>query len=213
MPKGRLWPLVSGKRSAEVFRDAVCARDFAALDGVLARDADMRALLPGGLREYQSAAEVVAVFRSWFDDGSRISADAFPVETVGTRYRVGWRLRFEEDGCPARVVVQTAVVDAEAGRVYGLDLLCTGFAEESPASTGGIHEFDAGQLGCADGLAGEFRRRMSALPSGDVLRVGTRDPAAKEDLPPLARLLGHRVLGVEARPDGSTLITVERGNE
>lgn len=204
---------MDGTRSAEILRDAVCARDFAALDAVLARDADMRALLPGGLREYSSAGDVVAAFRSWFDDDSHISAEAFPVETIGTRYRVGWRLRFEEHGVPARVVVQSAVVDVEAGMVYGLDLLCTGFGEESPAaSAGGTHAFDAGHLGCADGLAGEFRRRMAALPSGDILHVVTRDPAAREDLPPLARLLGHRVLGVEARPDGSTLIKVERGS-
>lgn len=196
-----------------MFRDAVCARDFAALDAVLARDADMRALLPGGLREYSSAGEVVGAFQSWFDDGSRVSAEAFPVEAIGTRYRVGWRLRFEEDGAPARVVVQTAVVDVDAGKVYGLDLLCTGFAEESVVAEGGVHEFDAGQLGCADGLAGEFRRRISAVPSGGVLHVTARDPAAREDLPPLARLLGHRVLGIEARPDGSTLIKVERGNK
>ena len=73
------------------------------------------------------------------------------------------------------------------------------------------YEFDAGDLGCADGLAGEFRRRMQQIPVGDVLVVGTRDPAAKEDLPPLARMMGHVVRSIEAPGDGRLLVTVERG--
>ncbi|MCA1834542.1 MAG: sulfurtransferase TusA family protein [Actinomycetota bacterium] len=73
------------------------------------------------------------------------------------------------------------------------------------------HEFDAGGMGCADGLAGEFRRRMQAIPVGDVLVVTTHDPAAKEDLPPLARMMGHVVRSIEDPGDGRLLVTVERG--
>ncbi len=72
------------------------------------------------------------------------------------------------------------------------------------------HDFDAGELGCADGLAGEFRRRIGAIPVGDVLVVTARDPAAKEDLPPLARMMGHAVRSVETLGDGRLQITVER---
>ena len=71
--------------------------------------------------------------------------------------------------------------------------------------------FDAGTLGCADGLAQEFRRRVLAIPVGDVLLVETSDPAAKEDLPPLARMMGHTVRSVEPSGNGRLLITVERG--
>jgi TusA-related sulfurtransferase len=73
------------------------------------------------------------------------------------------------------------------------------------------HEFDAGTMGCTDGLAPEFRRRIGAIPVGDVLVVTARDPAAKEDLPPLARMMGHTVRSIEAAGDGRLLITVERG--
>jgi len=66
-------------------------------------------------------------------------------------------------------------------------------------------------MGCADGLAAEFRRRIGAIPVGDVLVVTARDPAAKEDLPPLARLMGHAVHSVGAPGDGRLVITVERG--
>jgi TusA-related sulfurtransferase len=79
------------------------------------------------------------------------------------------------------------------------------------ASSSIEHEFDAGAMSCADGLAHEFRRRIGAIRVGDVLVVTAGDPAAKEDLPPLARLMGHTVRSVEAPGDGRLVVTVERG--
>ena len=43
------------------------------------------------------------------------------------------------------------------------------------------------------------------------MAVVARDPAAKEDLPSLARMLGHKVSSVEALGDGRVVITVKRG--
>ncbi len=57
----------------------------------------------------------------------------------------------------------------------------------------------------------EFRRQVSAIPVGHVLEVVARDPSAKEDLPALARLLGHEVLSIETAADGSVVIAVKRG--
>jgi len=74
-----------------------------------------------------------------------------------------------------------------------------------------VHRYDAGDLGCADGLAAEFRRQMQHIPLGHVLVVCTHDPAAKEDLPSLARLMGHVVRSIEAPGDGRLLVSVERG--
>ena len=65
-------------------------------------------------------------------------------------------------------------------------------------------------MGCADGLAQEFRRRMAEVPLGGSLEVVVSDPAAKEDLPSLARLLGQLVTSTEAHDDGRLTITVER---
>ena len=73
------------------------------------------------------------------------------------------------------------------------------------------HDFDAGTLGCGDGLAARFRDRITQVDVGDLLRVRTEDAGAKEDLPSLARLMGHAVRSVEAHTDGSLTITVERG--
>ena len=76
--------------------------------------------------------------------------------------------------------------------------------------SGRLHTFDAGTMGCADGLTGEFARRIRTVALGDVLQVVARDPAAKQDLPPLARMLGQRVLSVDDNEDGSLSIVVER---
>lgn len=72
------------------------------------------------------------------------------------------------------------------------------------------HEFDAGAMGCGDGFAAAFRDRIGHVDVGDLLRVRTTDPSAKEDLPSLARLMGHTIRAIERDPDGSLTITVER---
>ena len=96
------------------------------------------------------------------------------------------------------------------GRLATIDLLCSGFIPTEDEPAGATHEFDAGDLGCADGLAAAFRQRIRQVPVGDVLSVTARDPAAKEDLPPLARMMGHAVRSMETSDDGRLVISVER---
>jgi len=43
-----------------------------------------------------------------------------------------------------------------------------------------------------------------------LLKVVVRDPAAKEDLPSLARMLGQQILSIDSTADGRQIITVER---
>ena len=74
-----------------------------------------------------------------------------------------------------------------------------------------VHDFDAGDLGCGTGLPRAFAERMRSIAVGDVLRAPVKDAAAREDLPALARMLGHRGQSVEDAPDGRLVITVERG--
>jgi TusA-related sulfurtransferase/uncharacterized OsmC-like protein len=71
-------------------------------------------------------------------------------------------------------------------------------------------KYDAGDLGCGDGLAQEFRRQVDSIPVDHLLEVTTRDPSAKEDLPSLARLLGHEVVSTETSGDGKTVVMVRR---
>ena len=118
---------------------------------------------------------------------------------------VAWRLRLRPTpwGDDTWHVIEQQAYLRAGERIDAIDLLCSGFHPEEEV-------FDAGSLGCADGLAEEFRRRIEAVPVGASLAVVVGDPAAKEDLPPLARLLGHAVKSTQALGDGRLTITVER---
>ena len=193
---------------------AVAARDVDAIKETLALDARFRYLIPPGPGEVAGAAEVAAKFLEWFGDVDVLNVSSSLVEPIADRISVKYRFRIPA-GQVSEIIEQQAYLDLdEDGRIAAMDLVCSGFR---PAGSGADdteaarHRFDAGDLGCADGLAREFRRRILAIPLGDVLAIQTSDPAAKEDLPPLARLMGHKVLSVEPSGEERHLITVERG--
>lgn len=68
---------------------------------------------------------------------------------------------------------------------------------------------DLGTLGCTH-VPMEFRRSMQSIEVGEVIEFRMRDPSAKEDLPPLARMMGHRILAEEDLEDGALAVVVER---
>ena len=72
-----------------------------------------------------------------------------------------------------------------------------------------VTRFDAGWMGC-DLLPMEFRRRMQAVGLGDIVEFVVFDPSAKEDLPSLARMMGHRILWTEAGEGGAMIVSIER---
>lgn len=190
------------------FVAAIAARDADAIAEAVAPEARFRYLIPPGSGQVAGRAAVAAKFLEWFGDADVLTVERAQVEPVADRTAAAYRFSVRT-GSVAEVIEQQIYLDLdEHGRIAALDLLCSGFR---PAGVAGTHQFDAGQLGCADGLAEEFRRRILAIPLGDVLAIQTSDPAAKEDLPPLARLMGHKVLAIEPSGEGQLLITVERG--
>ncbi len=196
------------------FVGALAARDRDGLVAILAPDVRLRYLIPSGPGEIVGAADAAAKILGWFGDADVLEIQSVNVEPLADRMSVRYRfVVHERDGW--EVVEQQTFLDADEGeRIAAIDLLCSGFrSTEIPGSerSPGTHRFDAGTLSCADGLAGEFRKRILAIPVGDVLVVQTSDPAAKEDLPPLARLMGHTVRSVEPSGNGRLQITVERG--
>jgi TusA-related sulfurtransferase len=201
--------------SADAFARAVAARDYVEMFSALARDARFRYLIPPGPGHTEGAAEVAAKFLEWFGGADEVRIDSILAERLADRTSLRYRfLLHNSDGW--KEVEQQLYVDMDEDRLISvLDLVCSGFRPaEDPDAIGPserMHSFDAGTLGCADGLAQEFRRRVLAIPVGDVLLVETSDPAAKEDLPPLARMMGHIVRSVEPSANGRLLITVERG--
>jgi TusA-related sulfurtransferase len=198
---------------------ALAARDFDTLERCLHPEIRMRALTPRVVREAASADAAAAIFADWFGDATALRLDDVSVDDVCGRPRLRYRMSGVEQRGRAFVVEQTAYCAVADGRVAGMDLLCSGFRDQSAAddddddaaAASRVHDFDAGDLGCGSGLPGEVRRRLTAIAVGERLRVVTRDPSAREDLPALARLLGQRVLAVAAGDDGTTtIITLER---
>lgn len=202
------------RETADRLIGAIAARDYGELLGVLARDARLRYMIPSGPGHVAGAADVAAKYFEWFGDVVALDIQEVLVERISDRMSARYRFLVREPEA-WEVVEQQAYLDLDGeGRIVAIDLLCSGFRPAGGpdgAGSTGRHGFDAGTMGCADGLAAEFRRRIGAIPVGDILLVTARDPAAKEDLPPLARMMGHAVRSIEVRPDGRLEITVERG--
>ena len=193
-------------KTPKEFVKLLAARDFDRLAGTLAEDAEGRLLLPYGLEEPKGRDAIVAHFKRWFGGASRFELASSNEEAVGGRHRLTWRFNVEREG-RREVIEQLVYVNVGPNGIRKIDLLCSGFQQE-PANA--VKHFDAGAMGCADGLAQEFRQRIADVPVGALLEVVVRDPAAKEDLPSLARLLGQQVRSIDSTADGRQIITVER---
>ncbi len=196
---------------AESFVDALVARDFSRVEACLDSQVRFRALIPPGLREREGASATARLIRSWYEGIDRLVVLDRGVKPIAHRAHIRYRLRaFYPDG-DSQVIEQDAFCEVEGGRITAMDLVCSGFLPEPRMDASKARRFDAGNLGCGSGLPQEFRRQIEAVSVGSVLEIRVRDPSAKEDLPALARLLGHRVLTVAATPEGDTLLAVERG--
>jgi TusA-related sulfurtransferase len=197
------------RASARKFRELLAARDFERLAASLASDAQARFLLPHGLEEYDGRDAIVARIRSWFGSATVFDLTSSTEDEVGMRHRISWRFSVVRDGS-RQVIEQLVYLDLGHQGIERIDLLCSGFQAEPSVDAGPTQVFDAGDMGCADGLAQEFRRQIAKVSIGGSLEVVVSDPAAKEDLPSLARLLGQRITSTEAHDDGRLTITVER---
>jgi TusA-related sulfurtransferase len=194
---------------ARKFLELLAARDFDRLAASMANDAHARFLLPHGLEEYDGKDAIVARIRSWFGSATVFDLTSSTEDEVGMRHRISWRFSVVRDGS-RQVIEQLVYLDLGHQGVERIDLLCSGFQAEPSVDAGPTQIFDAGDMGCADGLAQEFRRQIAKVSIGGSLEVVVSDPAAKEDLPSLARLLGQRITSTEVHDDGRLTITVER---
>ncbi len=201
--------LVAAAATSHKFLELLASRDFERLVASLASDAHARFLLPHGLEEYDGRDAIVARIRSWFGSASVFDLAASTEDQVGMRHRISWRFNVVRDGS-RQVIEQVVYLDLGPQGIERIDLLCSGFLAEPGVAAGPTQVFDAGDMGCADGLAQEFRRQIAKVSIGESLEVVVSDPSAKEDLPSLARLLGQRITSTEAHDDGRLTITVER---
>lgn len=194
----------------EAFVNALADRSPKRLEACFHPEVQLRALVPPGLQESTGFEEVLARLESWFGAADRIEILKKEVYRVSDRLHVRYRFGEHYSDGDSEVIEQDAYCDVQDGRIVAIDILCSGHRPAPRAEAGAVHHYDAGTLGCGSGLPQEFRRQIGAVPVGSILEVVARDPAAKEDLPSLARLLGHQVLSVTTSPDGATVVAVQR---
>ena len=197
--------------TGEDFIVALSDRDSERLEACLHPDVRMRALVPSGFQEHRGPSAVASRFKSWFSEAESLQVLEKDINRVADRMHVRYRFRENYSDGESEIIEQDAYLGLSAGTITSIDLLCSGHRPERPAKSPDVHRFDAGDLGCSSGLPEEFRRRIEGIPVGSVLEVVTRDPSAKEDLPSLSRLLGHRVISAAQAPDGSSVLVIQRG--
>lgn len=119
---------------ARSFLVGLAAQDFRAVRDALAPAVHLRALLPGGLREWTGAEVVAGRFERWFGDTERFDPVAATVGEVARRVHLVWRFRLEAARLgPGRFVVeQSAYADVHPeGGIAGLDVVCSGYLPEA----------------------------------------------------------------------------------
>jgi TusA-related sulfurtransferase len=203
-------PVTNSQSILDLFVERLAARDFDGLAACLDPDIRLRAIIPSGPEEQHGRMSAAGRFADWFADAVTFELAEHRIEPFDDRWLMTYRVTVDEGDGPRRVE-QHLFCDLGAELVERIDLLCSGFRPMVLPEAAGVHRYDAGTLGCADGLAGAFRAQIHQIPVGDSLVVVARDPSAREDLPSLARLLGNRVVSVETSDDGRLEMTVERG--
>ena len=122
--------------AAERFVARLAMQDFTGLVDALAADAHLRALLPGGLREWSGSTVVAGRFARWFGDTERYEVLDCGCGEIGDRTHLRWRLRLRAERLGPRPVVAEQVSFADLdddGRIARNDLLCSGFVQEGDA--------------------------------------------------------------------------------
>ncbi len=190
---------------------ALSSRDFAAFARCLAPAAEARLSLPRGPEVQSGRHDIARRFEGWFAGATDFEVLDIGCEPVGPRYRLNWRFRLSRNGASREVIEQVAFADYGPDGITEINLLCSGFLpDQQPAQP---NVFDAGAMGCGDGLAQEFRSRLDDIGVGESLTVIVTDPAAKEDLPSLVRMMGQAVTSCELAPGNRLAITVEKRHE
>jgi hypothetical protein len=118
--------------TAETFLAALAAQDFPRVASVFSDDVHLRALLPGGLHEWDGPAKLEAAFTRWFGNTEAFEVVDTEVGRIGPRLCLRWRVRLQAErlGPGWWVVEQEAYGDFDDDRVCALSLLCSGYLAE-----------------------------------------------------------------------------------
>ena len=110
------------------FLDALTARDFSRLSGLLGSTMRMRALLPTGPYEFRGWRETLDAFSSWFGEAEDFEVHLAELDLVADRLEMRWQFGLRLPGeRTRRTVEQRVYCKVENGQTVVMDLLCTGF--------------------------------------------------------------------------------------
>jgi hypothetical protein len=110
--------------------EAIAAQDQGELKACFAPGAELRALVPCGLRERRGADEAAALIAGWFADATELRLVESQTEEVSDRVHIAYRFDVVEDGQPY-VVEHHLYCTVAAGVIEHADLLCSGFRPRS----------------------------------------------------------------------------------
>ena len=125
--------LTGTRTCADAVVEAIARRDFGGVAAALHDDVHLRALLPGGFKEWHGRAGVNAAFTGWFDGFDEYELVDAEICEVGPRLHLSWRLRVRTTTIADRslLVEQHVYADVDAaGEISRLSLLCSGFWRE-----------------------------------------------------------------------------------
>jgi hypothetical protein len=119
---------------AKTFLDGLATQDFASLASAFTDDVHLRALLPGGFREWDGVSELEARFARWFGDTLAYELVDTHVGLIGPRLSLRWRARLQAErlGPGWHVVEQEAYAEiGDHDQIERLSLVCSGYLAES----------------------------------------------------------------------------------
>jgi hypothetical protein len=129
------------------FVERLAVRDFEGFAACLDPDVRLRAVIPPGPEEHYGRAAATGRFADWFADAVSFELVEHRIEPFVDRWLVTYRISLDEGDGPRRVE-QHLFCDVGAELIERIDLLCSGFRPVGLLEPTGLHDFDAGSIGC-----------------------------------------------------------------
>jgi hypothetical protein len=107
--------------------DGIAARSYEQIEACFARDAALRVLTPGPLREFAGARDAAARFRFWLEPLEPFELLEGDTEEIADRVRVRYRFRGRDPAKGWQLNEHTAYGKVADGSIVFLNVTCTGF--------------------------------------------------------------------------------------
>jgi hypothetical protein len=106
--------------------DALGRRDYVDIAGCFAHDAQLRSVVPPGVREDDGADAIAARFRLWTESLEDYEVVAAEVAPLADLLRVTWAIKGIDAELGLCIFEQTAYAEVEGNRIVRMRLACSG---------------------------------------------------------------------------------------